>query len=363
MEKFVNFNSVVRSAFNDDENDFVAFKKLLADAYHGTVEGQTARSANDKIVEIFRKAIGCDEHSTKAEVRKAIRRNQTVIFEIIEDVVQDLLISGWEDDPFFREYVEIRNIALGDKNEFFVEDNSILSVMKVSGDHHDIIRQRIGAGSLTSVVTSWVGAKIYAEFERVATNVETWATLVTRINEAYTQYVNEALYDALVSAASSLGSQWYKSSALSDTTAPQLRTLCMDVAIATGHEVVIMGTRTALASVIALQNVSWASEEMKNERNQTGRFGYWEGIRLVEIPQRFKKNDTTSYLVANDLLFIMPVSDTRFIKFVNEGDTQIYQVTDSGTNMDMTYTYELQTKLGIAVLTNLKFGCWKILAA
>ena len=32
-----------------------------------------------------------------------------------------------------------RNLALGDKNEFYSEDESILSVMKVAGNHHDIV--------------------------------------------------------------------------------------------------------------------------------------------------------------------------------------------------------------------------------
>lgn len=165
----------------------------------------------------------------------------------------------------------------------------------------------------------------------------------------------------MISAGAGLGSQWHKTGAINSSNEATLRTLCMDVAMATDHEVVIMGTRTALASVNALINVDWASSEMKNEKYTTGRFGYWEGIRLVEIPQGFKLNDTTNYLVANDILFIMPVgADNRFIKLVNEGDSQVYQVTDAGTNMDMTYSYEFQTKLGIAVMTNLKWGCWEL---
>lgn len=361
MKKFMNFDAVVKAAFNEDESDFMAFNKLLVDSYKGEVEGFSAREANDKIVEVFRAAIGCDEHSTKAEVRKAIRRNQVTIFELLEETIQNLLVSGWDANPFFREYVDVRNLALGDKNEFYIEDDSVLSIMKVSGNHHDIIRQRLGAGTVSSISTSWIGAKVYAEFERLLTGVETWATFVNKIGEAYDRYVNEALYSALVSAGQNLGSQWYKSSAISSTTEGTLRTLCMDVAMATGREVVIMGTRTALASVSGLTNVSWASNEMKNEKYTTGRFGYWEGIRLVEIPQGFKLNDTTNYLVANDMLFIMPVADNRFIKLVNEGDSQVYQVSDAGTNMDMTYTYEFQTKIGIGVLTNLKWGCWHIL--
>lgn len=138
MKKFMNFDAVVKAAFNEDEQDFMAFNKLLVDSYKGEVEGYTAKEANEKIVEVFRKAIGCDENSTKAEIRKAIRRNQVVIFEILEETIQDLLVSGWDANPFFREYVDVRNLALGDKNEFYVEDNSVLSVMKVSGNHHDI---------------------------------------------------------------------------------------------------------------------------------------------------------------------------------------------------------------------------------
>ena len=131
-----------------------------------------------------------------------------------------------------------------------------------------------------------------------------------------------------------LGAQWYKSSALSDATKETLRTLCMDVGMASDSEVVIMGTRAALASVFDLTKVEWASSSMKDEKYTTGKFGYWEGIRLVELKNGFKLNDTTQYLIANDILFIMPVGVDPFIKLVYEGDTQMYQVQDAGTHMD-----------------------------
>ena len=59
----------------------------------------------------------------------------------------------------------------------------------------------------------------------------------------------------------------------------------------------------------------------------------------------------------------MPVGIEPMIKLVYEGDTQTYQVQDAGTHMDMTYAYEVQTKMGIGVITNQKFGYWKILNA
>ena len=360
MSKFMNFDARVQHAFNDDANDFMAFNKLMIDAARGTVEGYSAKEANDKIVEVFRQVIGCDEHSTKAEIRRGIRKNQAVLFDIIEETIDDALVSGWEQNPFFREYVDVKNLALGDKNEFYVPDNSVLSVMKVSGNHHDIIRQRLGAGKVFSVETSWYAVKVYAEFERLLTGVEDFATLVGKITEAFDRYVNQALYETLMGIGSTLGAQWYKSSAINASTKETLRTLCMDVGMASDSEVVIMGTRAALASVFALNDVSWASSEMKNEMYTTGRFGYWEGIRLVELKQGFKLNDTTHRLVNDKQLFIMPVGDNKFVKVVNEGQPEMRQVQDNVTNQDMTYDFRYMFKIGVGVQIGLRFGVWNI---
>lgn len=109
--------------------------------------------------------------------------------------------------------------------------------------------------------------------ERLLTGVEDFATLVGKITEAFDRYVNQALYEALIGIGSTLGAQWYKSSDISEATKETLRTLCMDVGMASDSEVVIMGTRAALASVFALNDVTWASGDMKNERYTTGKFG------------------------------------------------------------------------------------------
>lgn len=143
-------------------------------------------------------------------------------------------------------------------------------------------------------------------------------------------------------------------------TAENLRELCEIVEMVTGCPVVIMGTRTALRKVTSLQDAQFISDAMKNEHYTTGLLGMWEGYELIEIPQGFKKGDLAQKLVANDILWIMPVADNKFIKFVNEGDSQVYQVTDAGEHMDMTYDYEMQTKIGVAILFNLAFGMYCI---
>lgn len=235
----------------------------------------------------------------------------------------------------------------------------MLSVMEVSGNHHDIIRQRLGSGSKTSIGTKWVAIKVYAEFERLLTGVEDWGTLVNKIYEAYDHYVKQTIYDTMVGYNSTIAASYKKTGSV---TADNLRDLCEFVEMITGHKVIVMGTRTALRKVTALQNSQYISEEMKNEHYKNGILGTWEGFELVEIPQGFKKNDTTQNLVANNVLWIMPVVDNKFIKVVNEGDVQVTQVTDSATNVDMTSEYEMQQKIGVGIIFNMAFGVYSITA-
>ena len=140
MSKFMSFAAPVQAVFNNDANDFMAFSDLLTDVALGR-QAVSKEEANAKIVEVFQGVLGITKDSKPAEVRRAIRRNQALVFDIIEETVQSLLVTGWGNDPFFQKYVDQRNLALGDKNEFYTEDNSVLSVMKVAGNHHDIIRQ------------------------------------------------------------------------------------------------------------------------------------------------------------------------------------------------------------------------------
>ena len=138
MNKFMNFAANVQNVFNNDANDFMAFSQLLTDVARGT-QAVSKEEANAKIVEVFQNVLGIDKNSRPGDVRKAVRRNQALVFDIIEETIQSLLITGWGEDPFFQKYVDQRNLALGDKNEFYTEDDSILSVMRVAGNHHDIV--------------------------------------------------------------------------------------------------------------------------------------------------------------------------------------------------------------------------------
>ena len=156
---FMRFDSVVRDAFDNDATKFAHFSELLLDTARNTVKEFTKEEANKQIVERFRAALGIEADARGPQVRRAIKANQNLVYTIIEEVVEEMIITGWANNPFFMDYVETKNLALGDANDFYVEDDSILSVSKISGNHHNMIRQRLGAGRHFAVTTEWFGLK------------------------------------------------------------------------------------------------------------------------------------------------------------------------------------------------------------
>lgn len=342
-------------------NDYAEFSQLMFDTGMGK-EKVTTAEANNKIREIMFQVLGIDATSDRKTIKKAIRRHKVDVYEVIEETIENLLVSGWGTNPFFNEFVEIRNMADGDTNEFLVEDDVILTVSEISGSQHNLIRQRLAEGETFRVKTSWYGVKIYQEYELFMAGRVDWAKFVQKIYEAFDKKINDIVYEAVMAAGTKIvpQSQFVKTGQISNDTKDQFITLIEDVQAATGDEVVIMGTKSALSKLNAITDVDWISNSMKEERHSTGRVGIWEGTRLVEIPQAFAPNDTSKKLVDNTKLLVMPVADNRFIKMFNEGETYIREISDGDTNMDMTIEYEYMRKMGIATVIGKLFGVWTI---
>ena len=61
------------------------------------------------------------------------------LMEVLEEAIDFKVETGFQDNEFFNNFVESKNIANGDRNEYWVKNNDvILTVAKVSGDHHDL---------------------------------------------------------------------------------------------------------------------------------------------------------------------------------------------------------------------------------
>ena len=79
----------------------------------------------------------------------------------------------------------MRNLSRGDSQEFWSDNDVILSISKVSGDHHDFILQTLGEGESYTVNTSVYGAAVGTDIDLYLMGRRDWATLTDKIAEAF----------------------------------------------------------------------------------------------------------------------------------------------------------------------------------
>lgn len=351
-----------------EKNDITAneFKQLKFDAANNNLTEGTQKDASQKIREAIYSVMEIPEEEyadgkipSKKTIKRAYKRHQLDVFEVIEDVVEDKLVSGWQASPFFEQFVEMKNIALGDKNEFWADATTYLTVNKMSGNHHDVSVQKFKEGEAKSIPVSTYVAAIGTDIELFLTGRRDWNVMIDAIYAAFDAKVKNTIYAEVSGVGAYLpsNSQFHKTLALSGTTKATFDTLLEDVSAANDNaQVVIMGTKSAIAKVEALTSVDWISDDMKNEMNKTGKVGYYEGNVLMEIPQRFAPGDTTTKLVDNMQLLVLPVSMDKFVKFVDVGDPEILEITEKGARVDDTMKFEYQRTMGVATMVGKYFG-------
>lgn len=350
------------------EENYEGFKKLTYDLNHNPneiydEEGNkiSKKEADDAVRKFVFAIMGLNEHSTKRDRKRAMDRHGIELFEVMEEEIDIKVETGFRESEFFNNYVEQRNLSRGDSQEFWTNEKVILSVTKISGDHHDFTLQRLGSGESYTVTTSVYGIAVGADIDLYLAGRYDWAKLTDQCAAAFVRKVQNDIYAEMMNAGKKLPAQFQGTGALSTTTKDKLDTLLEDVSLANdGAQVVIMGTRTGLQQFQKLMDVDWITDDQKRDVATMGRLGYYGPYTLVELPQRFALNDTTKKLLDPKTLFIMPQVEDKFIKFVDVGETEIYEVNEKGARMDDTMKYEVQRAMGVGVQIGRYFGVWTL---
>ena len=319
--------------------------------------------ANEVIRNICFEELGLDKNSTEKQIKRALKSDKAnELFEVIEQVVELQIQHGLTNNEFFNNYVETRNLADGDRNEFWVDDDVLLTVSKISGDHHDLTMQRLGAGQNYNVPTAVYGIKVGGDIRLFLTGRKDWTALVDAAANAYLRKVQN-----LISAEFATGvniipvpSVLTGTGALSASTKAAFDAIIEKVEAANESSVVIMGTKTALRSLnnFYAGSVNWADSQ-KEAVAHTGILGDYEGTALIEIPQRFEDKTLVTPIVDNTKLYIMPQVDNKFIKLVDGGEVEI-TIDQIADKMDDMQSYEFQKRMGISTLMTRYFGVWSL---
>ena len=345
--------------FSTEKQQLIA---LGIDTYTGDVANYVAKdvdtsagSMDDVMRERFEKDV---LHGEKYNYR-TYRKYKNDIFEILETVLDQTLPEGWKENEFFDRFVETIRVDLGDKNEFYAEDNGYFTVSKFSGNHWDTIRERMDMGKSFSVETSWWEVHFYNEFERFMKNVDSWTKLMDKARKSFLQAFQNAVYAAF-SQMSDMAPEGFvgHGSLATDTERDALLELIDKVETANGVKPILVGTGAALRKLQKNIDENWIAQSAKEERKNNGMVSSWEGYDLMPIPQVFKQGTFDFALSTTQILIV--ATNAKPIKFVFEGDSRLKETNDNRDNMDQTLEGQVQVKAGLASVTSDVIGYWDL---
>lgn len=284
------------------------------------------------------------------------RAHKNECFSVIENVLSTNLPMAWENSDFYNQFVEVRNAQLGDANEFVVDDDSSLVVSRISGNHWDIERQKLQGKKSFGLALEWVGIRVYAELESFLKGNITLAEMVAKLQKAFQTEIDSRVFAAFNGVGTYLPSKFQESGAYDRAT---LNDLIQRVQIASQKNVILAGTRTALASVAEGMGTTWISEAAKQELATTGMVIENIGLpcKTMLIPQTFLKG-SYDFKVDNNTLFVLP-EGTKPVKLFFEGQTRVREL-DSKDTRDMTIDTIVENKLGVGIIVDSLIGKYTI---
>ena len=222
-------------------NDIV---KLAVDAYHGV----TTKYSVDESLDSLRQALVAANNGSTVLDYKAIRDGKCFgLFALVEEILSRTIVEGFQGDEFFNELVDFRNIALGDKNIFEIEDSDLFVVADAADGTQGIRRQRLGGVSKTEISTVLKVVKIYEEMNRVLSGQVDFNRLINKVSESFAVKLRDDTYSLFSTAtADQFGGPTYFPAAGTYDEEVLLNLIAHVEAAAGGKPATIIGTKAAL---------------------------------------------------------------------------------------------------------------------
>ena len=325
--------------------------KLALDVYHGTVPTEFAdKNPEAKLREAL---IAANGGSDKIDM-KSMRDNKGKLFAIVEETIQTVVEEGLKGDEFFMNFVDFRNLAVGDLNEFTIEADSSFIVSEIANGIATPRRQRIGEKTTVNVPTTIKAVRVYEEMSRVLSGRISWTDFVDKVSVAVMQKrYNDifTVWNGMSASSAGLNSTYVPTAG--SYSENNLVTLIDHVEAATGKTARIVGTRNALRKL----NTAVVADAAKDDMYNSGFYGKFNGTDMIRVRNRHKVG-TTTFIMPDDKVFVV-ASDDQPIKFVDEGTALILDK-DPTANADLSQEYTYVEKTGCGLVVNGKIGVYSM---
>lgn len=326
-----------------------AIIKLGVDICKNQVNTEFASANREEQMEVLRKSlVEANGGSTKLSYKTM--RNNVELFEIIETILEMNDVQGFEDNDFFEQFVEYRNIALGDENYFYIEDNTLFTVNTTAEGIGSTLRQRINKGESKTIPTVLHTIETYEELNRLLAGRINIVEFVDKIRRSFMHKRLDTIYTTFYNGISGLPAAFGKTGSYAEA---DLVDLIAHVEASTGGNAIIVGTKKALSKV----TTAVISETAKERYNQTGFYGVFNGTPMMAIKQSHKVG-THDFAISDNDLWIVTAND-KPIKFVTEGDA-IFEQGQATNNADRTVDILAGERYGVAIVLNQLYGQYRI---
>lgn len=323
--------------------------KLGIDLVGNKINTEFAQGTKEEQLEVFRQAlIEANGGSDKYDYKRAKRYPE--VFEIMEEILKVNDVQGFEDNDFFENFVDYRNIALGDENVFYIPDNSLFSVNKTAEGINRTLRQRITTGKHETIDTVLHTIEVYAETNRLLSGRVNLIDFVERIRKSFAEKRANTIYQTFYDGISGLPAAFKKTGSYVEA---DLLDITAHVEASTGNNAIIVGTKKALSKV----TTAVVSDSARERYNQEGFYGMLSGTPMIAIKQSHKIG-TYEFAISDTDIWVV-TADDKPIKFVTEGDP-IFEQGDVMRNADRTVDLFAGERWGVGIVLDQLYGQYRI---
>ena len=330
-------------------NNKDAIIKLAVDMYQGNVNTEFASKNKSEQMEVLRSQL-IETNGGSKKITYKTMRNNVQLFEIIETILELTDIQGLENNDFFERFVDYRNIALGDENNFYLGDNSLFTVSETAEGVGGTLRQRINKGTHKTLPTNLYTVDAYAELNRLLAGRIDIIEFVEKMRKSFANKKMTAIYTTFYAGISGLPAGFTRTGSYDED---NLLDIIAHVEASTGEEAMLVGTKKALSKV----TTAIVSEKAKESYNNMGYYGSFNGTDMIMIKQSHKAG-THDFAISDNDLWIM-TSDGKPVKFVTLGEA-IFEQGNATANADRTVDMFAGENWGIGIILNQFYGQYRI---
>ena len=286
-----------------------------------------------------------NEMNELAGTYSKFRQNKNVIFELIEQVIDDVLPAKVLQQ--YGQFAETKIFNQGDRPVFVQKITTaskrrakqfitkvglagIYEVFKLDGKNYEVptsafggaaqigfeefLDGRVDFADLLDIVMEGLDEAIYIEIERA---LKAAVTGLQAANKDTDTVFNEAKMDKLLAVADSYG------------------------------KAAIYCTYEFAATMVPSDN--WVSNDMKNQKWNNGYLANYKGHNVIVLPQSFEDETNTTKVIDPSYAWIIPTGADKPVKIAFEGQT----IVDEFTNADRSREMQVYKKVGVgAIITN-----------